>query len=34
MVLGQVGQKATIRLRLPCAETLYSISTGGKKYDR
>lgn len=34
MVLGQVGQNATVFLRLPYSETLYSISTGGKKYDR
>ncbi len=34
MVLGQVGKNATIYLRLPYSETLYSISTGGKSYDR
>jgi hypothetical protein len=34
MVLGQVGQNATVYLRLPYSETLYSISTDGKKYDR
>jgi hypothetical protein len=34
MVIGQVSQNATIYLRLPYSETLYSMSTGGKKYDR
>lgn len=34
LVLGQVGQNATVYLRLPYSDTLYSISTGGKKYDR
>jgi hypothetical protein len=34
MVLGQIGQNATVYLRLPYSETLYSISTGGRKYDR
>jgi hypothetical protein len=34
MVLGQVGKNATVYLRLPYSATLYSISTGGKSYDR
>ena len=34
MVLGQVGQNATVYLRLPYSETLYSISTGGRTYAR
>lgn len=34
MVLGQVGQNATVYLRLPYSETLYWISTGGRTYDR
>jgi hypothetical protein len=34
MILGQIGQNATVYLRLPYSETLYSISTGGRKYDR
>src|SRR5438874_692016 len=34
MVIGQVGQNATIYLRLPYSGTLYSLSTGGKAYDR
>jgi hypothetical protein len=34
LVLGQVGQNATVYLRLPYSSTLYSISTGGKSYDR
>jgi hypothetical protein len=32
--MGAVLEKATIIARLPYSETLYSISTGGKKYDR
>lgn len=34
MVLGAVLEKSTILLRLPYSELLYSISTGGKTYDR
>ena len=34
IVLGQVGQNADVYLRLPYSETLYSLSTGGKAYDR
>lgn len=34
MVLGTVLEKSTILLRLPYSEWLYSISTGGKTYDR
>lgn len=34
MMLGAIGEKATILLRLPYSETLYSISTGGKSYER
>lgn len=33
-VLGQVAKNATIYARLPYSATLYSISTGGKAYDR
>jgi hypothetical protein len=33
-VLGAVGEKSSILLRLPYSETLYSISTGGKSYGR
>jgi hypothetical protein len=33
-VLGAVGKNATIYMRLPYSETLYSISTGGMKFDR
>jgi hypothetical protein len=32
--MGAVLEKATIIARLPYSETLYNISTGGKKYDR
>ena len=32
MMLGVIGDKSTILLRLPYSETLYSISTGGKSY--
>ena len=32
MVLGAVGKNATIFLRLPYSESLYLISTGGKRY--
>lgn len=34
VVLGQVGQNATVYLHLPYSETLYRLSTGGKTYDR
>jgi len=34
MVLGAVGQNATIYMRLPYSESLYLISTGGKIYSR
>ncbi|RRJ34370.1 hypothetical protein [Pandoraea apista] len=34
MALGAVLEKSTILLRLPYSEWLYSISTGGKTYDR
>jgi hypothetical protein len=34
MVLGAVGQNATVYLRLPYSESLYLISTGGMVYDR
>jgi hypothetical protein len=34
VVLGAVIDKATILARLPYNSWLYSISTGGKKYDR
>ena len=34
MILGAVADKATILARLPYSEWLYSISTGGKSYDR
>ena len=34
MVIGQVGQNATIYLRLPYSSTLYSLSTNGKTFDR
>ena len=34
MALGQIGQNATVYLRMPYSETLYLISTGGTKYDR
>jgi len=34
MVLGAVVEKSTILLRLPYSSWLYSISTGGKTYDR
>ncbi|MBK9238941.1 MAG: hypothetical protein IPL75_01480 [Acidobacteria bacterium] len=34
VVLGQIGQNATIHLRLPYSERLFLISTGGKRYDR
>ena len=33
-VLGRVANEATVYLRLPYSETLYSISTGGATYDR
>lgn len=34
MVMGVVVNKATILARLPYSSLLYSISTGGKSYDR
>jgi hypothetical protein len=34
MVVGAVIGKSTILLRLPYSSWLYSISTGGKTYDR
>jgi hypothetical protein len=34
VVLGQIGENATVYLRLPYSETLFLISTDGKKYDR
>jgi hypothetical protein len=34
MVIGKIGQNATIYLRLPYSSMLYSLSTGGKTYDR
>ena len=34
MVMGAVMNKATILVRLPYSSWLYSISTGGKSYDR
>lgn len=34
VALAQVAQNASIYLRLPYSETLYLISTGGKRYDK
>jgi len=34
MVMGAVVEKATILARLPYSPWLYSVSTGGKSYDR
>jgi hypothetical protein len=34
MIMGAVIEKSTILLRLPYSSRLYSISTGGKVYDR
>ncbi len=34
MIMGAVIEKSTILLRLPYSSWLYSISTGGKVYDR
>ena len=34
MVLGKVGETATVYARLPYSETLYMMSTGGHNYDR
>lgn len=34
MVMGAVANNATILVRLPYSSWLYSISTGGKSYDR
>lgn len=33
-IMGAVMDKATVLMRLPYSSTLYSISTGGKSYDR
>ena len=33
IVLGKVSQNATVYMRLPYSESLYMISTGGKKYE-
>jgi hypothetical protein len=33
-VLARVGEKSSILARLPYSEALYSISTGGKDYER
>lgn len=33
LVLGKVSQNATVYLQLPYSESLYLISTGGKKYE-
>jgi len=34
IVMGKVTENATIYLRLPYSSVLYSLSTGGKTYDR
>ena len=34
MIMGMVIEKSTILLRLPYSSWLYSISTGGRSYDR
>jgi hypothetical protein len=34
VIMGAVIEKSTILLRLPYSSWLYSISTGGKEYDR
>lgn len=34
MITGVIIEKSTILLRLPYSSWLYSISTGGKEYDR
>lgn len=34
MTIGAVAEKSTILFRLPYSSWLYSISTGGKTYDR
>jgi hypothetical protein len=34
IIMGAVVEKSTILLRLPYSSWLYSISTGGKEYDR
>ena len=34
MIMGVIIEKSTILLRLPYSSWLYSISTGGKEYDR
>ena len=33
-ILGAVARDGKVLARLPYSETLYSLSTGGKKYDR
>lgn len=33
VILGAVGKNATVYMRLPYSDTLYSISTGGKRFD-
>lgn len=33
-MMGGVASKSTILMRLPYSESLYEISTGGKRYDR
>lgn len=34
MMMGAVFEKSTVLARLPYSSTLYSISTGGKTYER
>lgn len=34
MMMGAMAKKGTILVRLPYSEFLYSISTGGRSYDR
>lgn len=34
MIMGAVVEKSTIIARLPYSSWLYSVSTGGKQYDR
>lgn len=34
VIIGKVVENSTILLRLPYSSWLYSISTGGKEYDR
>lgn len=33
-VMGRIAHESRVLLRLPYSETLYSISTGGKNYER